>query len=178
METLNLFATVLGMTLEELVTGTTVEDRLEESLRLVSRGHYDAAVAQVIEFERRAGTAERRVQTLEEELGQERQRRRSEQKRCEDLERDVKQHLAAAKNARLDRERYARALGEAVADVARLRTLVAELRDHAKASLRTGQITRTLAGLAAVASVATYLRSADADTDPDEDRGTEDQDER
>jgi hypothetical protein len=49
LETLSAFAPVLGVTLDELVTGTTAAARVKDAQSLVSRDHYDAAVQQPVD---------------------------------------------------------------------------------------------------------------------------------
>src|SRR5258708_7428468 len=67
-ETLQEIAPVLGVTLAQLVAGTDAAERVEEAQNLVARKDYEAAVRQVIEYERKANDFSVRVRELGDEL--------------------------------------------------------------------------------------------------------------
>ncbi|WP_437982670.1 helix-turn-helix domain-containing protein [Sorangium sp. So ce117] len=158
-DTLQLLAPVLGVTLDQLVAGTDAVERVKEAQGLVSREHYNAAIRQVIEFERNANNLAARLRETEEALRGERERRQRAEGALGSVERERDDARHAAERNEHDARRYREALERAVADVARLQTQVRELVGAVGEGKRTGHIAAMLAGVAAVASVATYLVS-------------------
>lgn len=158
-DTLQLLAPVLGVTLDQLVAGTDAAERVKDAQNLISREHYDEAIRQVIEFERNATNLAGRLRETEEALRGERERRQRAEGGLESVERDRDDARLAAERNEHDARRYREALERAVADVARLQTQVREIVGAVGEGKRTGHIAAMLAGVAAVASVATYLVS-------------------
>ncbi|WP_437713014.1 helix-turn-helix domain-containing protein [Sorangium sp. So ce448] len=158
-DTLQLLAPVLGVTLEQLVAGTDAAERVKEAQNLVSREHYDEAIRQLIEFERNATNLAARLRETEEALRGERDRRQRAEGKLESAERERDEACLAAKRNERDAQRYREALERAVADVARLQTQVRELGEAVGEGERTNRVAAILAGVAAVASLATYLTS-------------------
>jgi transcriptional regulator with XRE-family HTH domain len=164
-ETLRDIAPVLGVTLAQLVAGTDAAARVREADDLVARKDYEAAVHQVVEFERQASELQNRVRGFVEELRGERERRR---RLAEELERCVEERDAARRKAdhhERDARRYREALERAVSDVAQLQERVRELGTAVESGRKTGRVAAILAGVAAVVSVASYLR---ADEQPED----------
>lgn len=158
-ETLQEIAPILGRSLAQLVANTDAAERVKEAQELVARKDYEAAVRQVIEFERRAHDLQGHLRDANEELRLERDRRR---RLSEELE-QCRQERDGAKRQALhneqDARRYREALEKAVADVALLQAQVQELGAAVEAGRRTGRVGAILAGVAAAVSVASYLGS-------------------
>ena len=174
-QTLQEMSPVLGVELEHLVAGTDAENRVEEARQFVSRRDYEGAIQQVIDFERQAHDLRRTVRDLEEQLAEERHRReRSQQnatdaeRRCGDLQARCDQESRKAKHHEQDARRYRKALQKAVADVAELQGQVRELGEAVKSGKMTSRIGAILAGVAAVVSVANYLRPNGDDVDEED----------
>ena len=178
-DTLAVIAPALGVTLAQLVAGTDAAARIKDAEELIPRRHYDAAVREVLTYEARANEAVRRARELEEVLGQERSRTRTARAEAEGLRGEFGR-LEAERNAALrtaaasehDARRYREGLAQAVKDVAHLREQLRELGQAVEESRRTGRVTAILAGAAAVASVAQYLRG-DAERSPRSREGAE-----
>ncbi|MBE7449251.1 MAG: helix-turn-helix transcriptional regulator [Kofleriaceae bacterium] len=167
-QTLQEIAPVLGVTLEQLVAGTNAAERVGEAQQLVSRRDFEAAVAQVIEFERKANDLAASVRDLKEEIKAERERTTKARRDAENARRDLEaaetERDRARRDARRyedDAKRYQHALEKAVTDVAQLRATVHELTGKVTSGNVTTKIGAALAGVAAVVSVAHYLRNAD-----------------
>jgi transcriptional regulator with XRE-family HTH domain len=161
-ETLRDIAPILGVTLSQLVVGTDAAARVGEADDLVARRDYEAAVRQVVEFERQSSELQSRVRGFTEELRSERDRRR---RLAEELEERAEELASARRKAdhnERDARRYREALERAVIDVARLQERVRELGVAVDSGRRTGRVAAILAGVAAAVSVAHYLRSDDA----------------
>jgi transcriptional regulator with XRE-family HTH domain len=156
-QTLSELAPALGMSLEQLVSGTDAAARVKEAANLVSRALYEEAVARMIEFQQQAREWEDRARRAEDECERERERRIEAQVVRDLAVREKKDALQAAENRQRDAEKYKQAFQRAAADVALLRTQVAELGDAIDDSRKTGRIAAALAGTAAAASVLTYL---------------------
>ncbi|MCC6648108.1 MAG: helix-turn-helix transcriptional regulator [Polyangiaceae bacterium] len=156
-ETIALLAPVLGVTVEQLVAETDAADRVDAAKQLVSKAHYDEAVRQVIEYERRASDLGVRVRDLQADLNQEQSRRRDAVRVAEERDRDARAAERRAASCEHDAQRYRDALERAVSDVARLQTKVQQLSAAVDDGRRHGRVAATLAGVAAVASVASYL---------------------
>lgn len=156
-ETLQDLAPVLGVSLDQLVVGTDAAERVREAQNLVSRAHYEEAVHQIIEFERKANNLMSRVRDLEEALKSEQARSQKAEGALASVELERDTARRTAQHHECDARRYREALERAVSDVARLQTQVGELGEAVGEGKRTGRIAAILAGVAAVASVATYL---------------------
>lgn len=161
-ETLAALATVLGMSLEQLVVGTDAEARVKEAANLVSRAHYEEAVGQIVRFERQVNDLLGQLRAEKEaRLIETRKRRKAEEladalrAKCEALKQEVRRRED-------DVRTYEDALRRAVADVAKLQTQVEELGKAVDRSRMTGRITAILAGTAAVVTMASYLRDRGA----------------
>lgn len=172
-ETLREIAPVLGVTLAQLVAGTDAAARVDEAGDLVARKDYEAAVHQVIAFERRAHDLQNNLRDSQEGLRAEKERNRrtvEELEKCKgDLERAKKDAIRHEREAL----RYREALEKAVVDVAHLQAQVRELGASVEAGRKTGRVAAILAGVAAVVSVASYLNNTE---ETPEDDGTEDDD--
>lgn len=152
-QTLKSIATVLDTTVEQLVQGTDAEDQVDEAPELVSRSHYNQAVRELIEYERKATDLASRLRDATAELKQERERRQAAEEKLASTERERDEALDAARH-------YAAALDLAITDITMLRTQVEKLVAGAQESKWASRIVAGLASIAAVASVATYLDRA------------------
>ncbi len=162
-ETLSEIAPVLGVSLEELAAGTDAAQRVQDAQNLVSREHYEAAVRQVIEFERKAADLSTRLREADEAARIERERRKDLAAQLERQQQDLEEARTRALIHEQEAHRYRVALERAVADVARLQTQVRELGALVDDGRKTGKVAAILAGVAAVASVAAYLASDSAE---------------
>jgi transcriptional regulator with XRE-family HTH domain len=156
--TLRAIAPALEMTVERLVLGTDAAEVVKAPPDMVSSGHLDQAVREVIEYERKAMDLASRLREATEDAKQQRERRAA-----------AEDKLAAAEQARDEANaaarRYADALDLAVTDLALLRTQQEQLVAEAKKGHWTSHVAAGLAGIAAVASVASYLTRAAARAD-------------
>lgn len=151
-ETLVKIAPALGISVEQLVVGTNAAGRVDEAKSLISREHYDAAVKQLLEYERKANDLASRVREVEEARGREEARRREADEKRERAERERDQAQREAQQHARDAKHYRDSLQRVVTDLADLQAKVEE-------GQRTGRWTTALAAVAAVASVANYLRN-------------------
>lgn len=163
-ETLCLIAPVLGVTVEQLVVGTDAEERVEGARKLIDRAHYDDAVRQFIDAEKRATSGEAHIRELKEIVQQEIDRRRKAERQLEIVEHERDEEKRRANTNEHDAQRYKVAFERAFQDVARLQTELQELAAAVDSSKRTGHVAVILAGVAAVASVANYLKNNDTTT--------------
>lgn len=172
-ETLELIAPALGLTVEELVRGTTAESKVRSGPDFVSQEHYSEAIAKMLEFERRATDAEallrERARTVHDET-ERRRRAEEENAQNERTSRDLRDQLSRAHSeiSHLQHRvrRRTEALEKAVRELNELRTRVAELKEVADDSRKAGRVTAILAAVAAftgVVSMATYLNEDDDD---------------
>lgn len=157
-ETLSNLAPVLGVSLEQLVAGTDAAPRVEEAANLVSRAHYEAAIHQIIELERKANDLADQLRVERESSKDESVRRRLAEEAAGTLRSERDAALRASHRHEEDARRYQEALQSAVADVARLQTAVEELSKAVDQTRLTGHVAAILAGTAAIASVASYLK--------------------
>ncbi len=178
-QTLKEMAPVLGLQVGELVAGTDAVARVEAADQLVARSDYEAAVNQVIEFERQTRDLQEQVQTIAEERDNAIEEARRIRDGCnaelktmrQQTNNALKREKAAKRSARHHEEnagRYRDALGKAVADVAQLRLVLTKLESNVNATRATGRVGAILAGVAAAVSVASYLSNNDSEHD-DED---------
>jgi transcriptional regulator with XRE-family HTH domain len=172
-ETLHEIAPVLGVGVAQLVAGTNAAERVKEAADIVSRHDYEAAVRQVVEYERKANDLASRARELEERHDQERERARRLGHELEESQRSCSVLVDERDRARRDAEhheqdarRYRDGLEKAVADVVALRAQVRELGAAVEASRRTTRVSAILAGVAAAVSVASYL-GGDAESSKD-----------
>jgi transcriptional regulator with XRE-family HTH domain len=161
-ETLATLAPVLGLSLAELVRGTTLAARVEEAVNLVSRSHYEAAVKQVIEFERAANVAADQARAEQQIARLEEARRRDAEARVDALQREIADIKLTADRHERDAKRYSHALERALGDIARLKTEISELGASVQDGRKTGRVAAILAGAAAAASAATYFAAGAA----------------
>lgn len=145
------------MSLDQLVFGTDASERVGEAQRMVSRAHYDDAVSKLIEFEQQANHLSLKVAEALSARDQESDRRKKAEDEREAVMRERDDARFEAHQHRADAERYKRALEQAVADLAALQSQVNEIAEAAKEGRDNGKVGMLLAGVAAVASVATYL---------------------
>jgi transcriptional regulator with XRE-family HTH domain len=170
-ETLHEIAPVLGVEVAQLVAGTDAAERVKEAQDIVSRRDYEAAVRQVVEFERRANELAARVRELTEQYVQEQGRTRrlndqlqESERKCGLLEEERDRARREALRHEHDAQRYREGLEKAVADVVALRAQVRELGAAVEAGRTTSRVAAILAGVAAAVSVASYL-GGDSDDD-------------
>lgn len=156
-ETLSNLAPILGLTLDALVVGTDAAARVADAANLVSRAHFEDAVQQVITYERKANDLEDQARRLRDALEQEQAHRASAEAKLEQAQKAAEEARRMAGRHEQAALRYQRAFEQAVADVGRLQTQVAELGQAVDRGRQTGRIAAILAGTAAIASVATYL---------------------
>lgn len=174
-ETLSNLAPVLGVSLEQLVAGTDAAARVEEAANLVSRAHYEDAVRQLIEFERKANDLAEQLR-VEKEVSKDAQaKRRDAEEAARTVQADRDAAVRESKRHEEDARRYQEALQRAVADVARLQTDVAELSKAVDQSRLTGRMAAILAGTAALASVASYLKGRSPEPTPTRETNEEEQ---
>lgn len=167
-ETLQEIAPVLGLSLAQLVVDTDAAGRVKEAQELVSRRDFEEAIRQVLKYEQQSNDLSARIRDLESELAQEVSRRHRATKEAEQCRTELEQAVhdvgrsrrEALHNER-DARRYREALEKAVADVARLNTQLTELGAAVDVGRRNGRVAAILAGVAAVVSIANYLRSED-----------------
>ncbi|TAK26997.1 MAG: helix-turn-helix domain-containing protein [Myxococcaceae bacterium] len=174
-DTLQAIATVLGLTVPQLVAGTDAAGRVNEVEQLVPHHLYDNAVHQIIAYESKANEYLTRIRNLEETLEQERARRRVARGEAEKSEREADQArlvrddaLRKARHFEQDAIRYRNGLEKAVKDVERLNQQLRELGAAVEATRRTGQVGTILAGVAAAVSIATYLGNEPLNNHADE----------
>jgi transcriptional regulator with XRE-family HTH domain len=165
-ETLHEIAPVLGVEVGQLVAGTDAAERVKEAQDIVSRHDYEAAVRQVIEFERKANDLATRVREVTDSCEEERQRVRKlvgelgESHRERSALRDERdQARREQRHLEQDVRRYREGLERAVADVVALRAQVRELGAAVESGRMTSRVGAILAGVAAAVSVASYLGS-------------------
>lgn len=171
-KTLQDMAPVLGVSLEQLVTGTDAEDRVQEAQSLVPRSAIDDAIRKVIEYERKVNDMAARNRDLTDAANRERDLARDARAERVELQNQVafvtEERDRARRDARhheQDARRYREGLGRAVADVAQLQGKVKELGAAVQAGNQTGKVAAILAGVAAVVSVANYIGKNDSDDD-------------
>ena len=175
-ETLQEIAPVLGMTLAQLAMGTDAAGRVKETQELVSRSHYEGAVRQVIEYERKANDLTVRLREMSDGLQREQARARRARDELEAMVEERDQARRDARHHEHDARRYREALEKAVTDVASLQQQVRELGAAVAVGRNTGRVAAILAGVAAIASVASYLNSEPSSNEQDEDEDQDDED--
>lgn len=153
-QTLAEIAPVLGVEVAQLVVGTDAAERVEEAQQWIARSHYAAAVSQVVEFEKQATDLKSKLRDAEHDLAA-----------TKDLLAMTKEQLVEARREANrfaeDADRYKRALEDAVADLAQLKSSVEEART-------TGRWGAAAATLAAAVSMAMYLKNASEEDDEEE----------
>jgi transcriptional regulator with XRE-family HTH domain len=163
-ETLHEIAPVLGVEVVQLVAGTDAERRVKEAQDIVSRRDYEAAVRQVVEFERKANDLAAHIRELTERCAQEQARTRNladqledSERKCGLLEEERDRARREALHHEQDARRYREGLEKAVADVVALRAQVREMGAAVESGRTTSRVAAILAGVAAAVSVASYL---------------------
>ncbi|MDC3985923.1 helix-turn-helix domain-containing protein [Polyangium jinanense] len=163
-ETLHEIAPVLGEEVAQLVAGTDAEKRVKEAQDIVSRRDYEAAVRQVVDFERKANDLAAQVRELNERCAQEQIRARKltdqleeSERKCGLIEEERDRARREALHHEQDARRYCEGLEKAVADVVALRAQVRELGAAVESGRTTSRVAAILAGVAAAVSVASYL---------------------
>ncbi len=167
-ETLDLIATSLGVTVEDLVEGTSAAERARTGPDYISLEQYQHAIATVHAFERRANDAETRAHDLQvenTELGDRLRKGRAEADAAQRAQAESEATIAKleSENARLrkDLEAHRQGLETAAAEVSRVNAQLDELKRLAQSTNKTASLTAFLAGIAAVGTVVTvdqYLR--------------------
>ncbi len=165
-ETLSNLAPVLGVSLEQLVAGTDAAARVEEAANLVSRAHYEDAVRQLIELERKGNDLAEQLRAEKEVSKEALVKRRIAEDVAGTLQAERDAAVRESQRHEADVRRYQEALQRAVADVARLQTDVTELSKAVDESRLTGRVAAILAGTAALASVASYLKGRSSEPTP------------
>jgi transcriptional regulator with XRE-family HTH domain len=155
--TLATIAPILGLRLDELVAGTDAATRVEDVVNFVARTQYEAAVGQIIKYERLANDAVERANACRERADREETRRRSAEARADLIERERDDAREAMRIAEKAAERCQESLLTALSEVGELRTRLAEVSANAVESRKAGRAAAVLAGLAATASAATYF---------------------
>lgn len=171
MDTLQCLAPVFGLDVHALVKGTDAEGRLTDTVQMVRRQDYDAAVQKMIEAENRATDLERKLHSVEDGITQGQEARTKAhvelcamQFKLETAERDVVLERQRAAELAQELKRYRDALQHAVADVSSLRGQLEEVARDMKDTAKSNRTTAILAGVAALAgvvTVATYLANDD-----------------
>ncbi len=161
-EALACLAPALGVEVIDLVRGTTAEERFREGVDHVRRADFEEAVARMVEFEGKNRDLEARVRSLTETLSRERASRTTAEEKAHDSMLELERASAGLRDLEerhatqaAELTRYQHALVRAVSDFSALKKQVCDLQAElgdAKQSSKTASI---LAGVAAVASVAT-----------------------
>ena len=172
-ETLHEMAPVLGVDITQLVADTDAADRVEAAQDIVSRRDYEDAIRKLVEYERKSNDLSVQVRELtarcdEERLGV---RKLTEElgqchRDCAALRDDRDRARHDLRREEQDARRYRAGLERAVADVVGLRAQVRELGAAVESGRMTGRLTAILAGVAAAASVASYLGGDSEDAKP------------
>lgn len=167
-ETLTCIAPALEVTVEQLVGGTDAADRLEDASAVVRRSDYEGVIKKLIEYEASIGDLRRRLDSAEENVARsDKARRGAEQQatqakadaeRARSAHRELEQRLVS-KQAEL--ERYQQALAKAVAEFGALRVQVASLEKELGDAKSSSKAAAVLAGVSAVAGVATLAHFLD-----------------
>lgn len=172
-ETLHEIAPVLGVEVAQFVAGTDAAARVREAQDIVSRRDYEAAVRQVVEFERKAHDLAARIRELTGHCEQEQGRARrlngqleESDRRCSLLEAERDRARRDALHHEQDARRYREGLEKAVADVVALRAQVREMGAAVESGRATSRVAAILAGVAAAVSVASYLGGDSDDGTP------------
>jgi transcriptional regulator with XRE-family HTH domain len=172
-ETLELLAPALGMSVDELVLGTTAAERARSGPEYVSIDQFREALGKMLDFERRANDAEASSKQLRESHSEEAARARAASTKVVRLEEqlaEAKTHARALEKDKLtlqgDVRRYQDALEKAVADVSRLNVQIAELKKLATSNQKTTTVTAVLAGIAAVGGIVTAAHYLDPEDVP------------
>jgi chromosome segregation ATPase len=162
----------LEVSVEALIEGTDAEGRLEDATSTVRRSDYEAVVAKLIEFEAENGDLRRRLESTKEasvrceEALRKAERRATEASgeasRARGAKRELEEQLAY-KDAEL--KRYHQALAKAVAEFDGLRAQVAALQKELGDAKASSKVAAVLAGIGAVAGVATLSRFMERDED-------------
>lgn len=170
--TLASIAPALEVTIEALIAGTDAEGRLEDASSTVRRSDYQAVVAKLIEFEAENGDLRRRLgSTKDANLRCEETLRKAEQRaaeasgeasRAHSAKRDLEEQLA---HTHAELKRYQQALAKAVAEFDGLRAQVAALQKELGDAKASSKVAAVLAGIGAVAGVATLSRFMERDED-------------
>lgn len=169
-ETLMEFAEALGMSVEQLATGTDAASRVEEWTKLVPRSQYEEVLATMLKFEQTSTETQIKVRRATEEAQSERDRRirceveteselRQQRERIEALRRERDEAKELAAQSRRDAERYKKAFEQAAAEIVELRNKITELGEVIDEGSKTGRVAAILAGTAAAASVLSYLNT-------------------
>jgi transcriptional regulator with XRE-family HTH domain len=158
-QTLEVLAPALGVSMEELVVGTTAAERLLDGPEFVSISQFREVVEKMLAFERRTTDAEalsRKHREAYEEIAPRARAAQEAEARAEQLEKE---------RVRLEGQvlRYRDALDKAVADICGLNAQLAELKQAAKATEKTSALAAVLAGIAAFGGIVTAAHYLDKD---------------
>ncbi len=179
-QTLQDIAPVLGVTVSELVAGTDAADRVKNTEQLISRAHYERAVADVLAYEAKANDLEVRLRQaqqsatekgghLRELRGQAEQAAERQRRELSRLERELDDARRLAKHHEDDARRYREGLERAVMDVAALQDKLHALERELGTTKKNSRVAAIFAGVAAAASVATYLHTTPPSSEESDD---------
>lgn len=174
-DVLKWLAPVFGVSVAELVQGTDAEDRLAQIIERAPSTDYEAAIAKLIEFERRATEAEVRVEQCRATLGEERQSGRDARAKADaaDSARRVAEAdlraLRAEHAVRLRELKHAQARLAAVArEYEQLRATVNALRDELASVNKSAKAATLFSSINAAVGVATLATLFGGDADAGE----------
>lgn len=161
-ETLQLLAGVLGISIKELVEGTDAEARLEQATDLVRRQDYDATVQKLLEQEGRVQDLELELRAARRAHDQEHSARVKVSKeisqvqfRLETTTQDLADERARTKELSEELQRHRLALQKAVGEVSSLRGQLKDLAEEVRGTAVSSRTAAILAGVAAAAGVVT-----------------------
>ena len=170
LRTLQVLAPALGVTVLELVTGTDAAICVPTAVDVVAREAYEAAVRQIITFEAQATHLGQRLREAEQQGANDREKARRLRDQLDVRESEltktvIERDHALREAARHERDaiKYREGLERAVTDVASLQETVRELTAAVEAGRTVSRTGAILAGVAAVVSVASYLRNSPED---------------
>lgn len=155
LDTLEVVAPVLELSVEELVDGTNVSERSRSGPEFVPIAQYQQAVATLLDFERKSNEAEARLRDAQVSLAEERAARKEVRSELQELQDRLERETSANSSLQAEVERYRKALEKAVADIWTLNAHLADIEHVAKASAKSGRTTAVLAAIAAITGTAT-----------------------
>lgn len=159
-ETLEVLAPALGITVEQLVQGTTVAERARVGPDLVPIEQFQNAVATLLELERRANAAEAMLADARQSLQDEQRARKAARAELDEVREQLERAVAEKERLVDEVDQHRAALEKAVADIWQLRAHLGDIEQIAKSASKTGRTTAVLAAIAAItgtATVAHYL---------------------
>jgi transcriptional regulator with XRE-family HTH domain len=160
-QTLEVLAPALGVSIEELIVGTTAAERMSDGPEFVGIDQFRELVEKMLASERRADDAEAQAKRYREVYEESAPLARAAK------EAEARAQLLEKERMRLESEvrRYRDALDKAVADLCGLNAQLTELKRAANATEKTSALAAVLAGIAAAGGIltaASYLDKDDA----------------